>query len=108
MATQKSVEDLFAEIDAIKKQLDSKKPEIIADIKKKIELFGLIPDDLFVTHYPPMNKQTKQPKGEQEKSAVKPKYRHPDGTTWSGRGMAPKWMMDEKGNKKEEYLIKDE
>jgi DNA-binding protein H-NS len=108
MATQKSVEALMAELEAIQAQIKDKKSEVIADIKKKIELFSIIPSDLFAPYSPPSEKQGKQPKSQQEKSAVKPKYRHPDGTTWSGRGMAPKWMMDDKGNKKEEYLIKDE
>ena len=100
----KSVEDLFAEIDALQKQLESKKPEIIEDIKKKIVLFKLGPEDLFMPTNTTSNKPAKQVK---EKSAVKPKYRHPDGNTWSGRGVAPKWMLDEQGKRKEEYAIKE-
>lgn len=105
MATaQKSVEDLFAELEALKRQLDNKKPEIIADIKKKIEMFGIQPDELFTTYHLPVSKQ-QQNKGDKEKATVKPKYRHPEGQTWSGRGVAPKWMLDEQGKRKEEYAI---
>lgn len=102
-AAPKSVEDLFAEMEEIRKQLDNKKPEIIADIKRKIELFSIQPDELFTTYYPPAGKQ----KAEKDKSTVKAKYRSPDGKTWSGRGVAPRWMLDDKGNRKEEYAIQE-
>ena len=38
---------------------------------------------------------------------AKPKYRGPDGETWAGRGMAPKWLTDleKKGKKREQFLI---
>jgi DNA-binding protein H-NS len=39
---------------------------------------------------------------------VKPKYRAPDGTTWTGRGRAPKVFQElfDKGHAKDEFLIK--
>jgi DNA-binding protein H-NS len=38
---------------------------------------------------------------------AEPKYRGPDGDTWAGRGLAPKWLTDleKKGKKREQYLI---
>jgi len=38
---------------------------------------------------------------------AKPKYRGPNGETWAGRGMAPKWLADleKKGKKREQFLI---
>lgn len=41
-------------------------------------------------------------------SAVKPKYRDPaSGKTWTGRGLAPKWMQEAMaaGRRKEDFLI---
>ena len=37
-----------------------------------------------------------------------PKYRGPNGETWAGRGLAPRWMTDleKKGRKRESFLIK--
>jgi len=37
-----------------------------------------------------------------------PKYRGPDGETWSGRGLAPRWLttLEAGGKKRESYLIK--
>jgi DNA-binding protein H-NS len=42
------------------------------------------------------------------KKAV-PKYRGPDGETWAGRGLAPRWLLalEAKGKKREQYLIKE-
>ena len=36
-----------------------------------------------------------------------PKYRGPNGETWAGRGLAPRWMtaLEKKGKKRESFLI---
>jgi DNA-binding protein H-NS len=36
-----------------------------------------------------------------------PKYRGPNGETWAGRGLTPKWMtaLEKKGKKREGFLI---
>jgi DNA-binding protein H-NS len=36
-----------------------------------------------------------------------PKYRGPNGETWAGRGLAPRWMTDleKKGKKRDSFLI---
>lgn len=41
------------------------------------------------------------------KTPVAPKYRGPDGQTWAGRGLAPKWLVEQekKGRKREQFLI---
>ena len=38
---------------------------------------------------------------------VAPKYRGPNGETWAGRGMRPRWMQDamKRGKKPEDFLI---
>jgi DNA-binding protein H-NS len=44
------------------------------------------------------------------KSVLPPKYKSPDGKSWSGRGTPPSWTRDleEDGKDREEYLIKEE
>ena len=39
---------------------------------------------------------------------IPPKYRSPDGETWAGRGVKPKWLVAamKKGKKIESFLIK--
>jgi DNA-binding protein H-NS len=41
---------------------------------------------------------------------VAPKYRGPNGETWSGRGMPPKWLtaLEATGRRREEFLIAQE
>jgi len=36
------------------------------------------------------------------------KYRGPNGETWAGRGLAPRWLvaLEAKGKKRDQYLIK--
>jgi DNA-binding protein H-NS len=106
MATaQKSVEDIFAEIEELKKQLESKKEEVVADIKTKIEMFKLGPEDLFMPSYAAAPKAGKAKASKAQSSSVA-KYKHPEtGDTWSGKGRAPKWMKDKAGNINEEYAI---
>jgi DNA-binding protein H-NS len=38
---------------------------------------------------------------------AEPKYRGPDGETWAGRGLPPKWLtaLEKKGKKREQFLI---
>ena len=38
---------------------------------------------------------------------VAPKYRGPGGETWSGRGLAPRWLseLERKGKKRDSFLI---
>lgn len=49
----------------------------------------------------------KKPKAATAKK-VAPKYRGPDGETWSGRGLAPRWLttLEAGGKKRESFLIK--
>ncbi|MDP3699443.1 MAG: H-NS histone family protein [Hylemonella sp.] len=42
------------------------------------------------------------------KSVVAPKFRGPNGETWSGRGLTPRWLstLVAQGRKKEDFAIK--
>jgi len=46
-----------------------------------------------------------QPK---RRAKVAPKYRGPDGETWSGRGLSPRWLvaLEKQGKKRDSFLIK--
>ena len=39
---------------------------------------------------------------------AQPKYRGPNGETWAGRGLAPRWLtaLEKRGKKRESFLIK--
>ena len=51
------------------------------------------------------NDSATSPKAQRRKIA--PKYRGPDGKTWTGRGMTPRWLTSElkDGKKLEDFLI---
>jgi DNA-binding protein H-NS len=86
-----------AELDAaIEAAEGEESTKAIETCRELIERFNLTPDALF-------GKAKKQHglKGK-KRAAVAPKYRDPaTGVTWTGRGIAPKWL----GNNREAFLI---
>ena len=48
-------------------------------------------------------------KGEKVSTVVPAKYRGPDGETWSGRGLTPRWLaaLMTQGRAKEEFSVKN-
>lgn len=48
-------------------------------------------------------------KGEKAFTVVSAKYRGPDGETWSGRGLTPRWLaaLMTQGRAKEEFSVKN-
>ena len=47
------------------------------------------------------------PASKSRRKKVAPKYRGPDGDTWTGRGMKPRWLTSamKEGKKPEDFLI---
>ncbi len=98
MATYK---ELKAQAEALLKQAEAARraeiAAVVAEIQAKMKEYGITLADL---------------KGGAKKTkahaAVVAKYRNPaSGDSWSGRGRAPKWLVDEmaKGRSKDEFLI---
>ena len=78
--------------------------DAIADIKRKIELYGLTAADLGFARSGPVGNSRMKP----GKSAVK--YRGPNGETWSGgRGRKPQWVTQalQEGRSLEEFAVKN-
>ena len=76
---------------------------VIADIKEKIQTYGLTAQDLGLGG---AAKKRRAPAAG-KKSA--PRYRGPNGETWSGgRGRKPRWVTEAlaKGKKLEDFAIK--
>ena len=107
---QRQIADLQKKANEVKaKEMAS----TIADIKQKMAAFGITVKDLQAT-------KTKRKPGSKPEKAVKAdtkkpkkvapvKFRGPNGETWSGRGLMPKWMkaLTEAGQKKESFKIPD-
>lgn len=91
-------QQLMAEAEQVRqKEIDG----VIADIRQKMETYGLTAQDIGGTAAP--RKRSTNAKG---KAAVK--YRGPNGETWSGgRGRKPRWVEEalKAGKKIEDFAV---
>jgi DNA-binding protein H-NS len=110
--------DLQSQIASLQKQADEIRSKefqaTIVEIRQKMQAFGITVKDLQSTKAKPGRKAkspgVKSAKPAQTKkasSAVAAKYKGPNGETWSGRGLTPKWLnsLVAAGGTKEQYLI---
>lgn len=89
---KQQAEKLFAQAEAMR---EKEIADTIADIKGKIELYGLTAEDLGFARGSASRKKAGPavPRKASPKGAVK--YRGPNGETWSGgRGRKPRWVVD--------------
>jgi DNA-binding protein H-NS len=99
-----SVTDLIAQRDALDRQIrevqSTAKADAVAQVRKLMTEHGLSAADLVVT--------VKAKTGARAGAKVAAKYRDPvTGSTWTGRGLKPKWMKAaiEGGKSVENFLI---
>ena len=113
--------DIQAQIEALKKQADAIRSKefasTVADIRAKMAAFGITVKDL----QSPAKKVGRKAKGDgtakvkvpktakvgKPTGKVEAKYKGPNGETWSGRGLTPKWLasLGAQGRSKEEFLV---
>jgi DNA-binding protein H-NS len=87
-----------------REELQSKMKELVALERKRSKSLGKERGD---------GKPSKRGAGSKRKphplkgQKAKPRYRGPNGETWAGRGLAPRWLtaLEEKGKKREQFLI---
>lgn len=91
----KQIETLTRQAEELRKaEID----QVIADIRAKMEQYGLTVADL------DLGRGARR--STQKASKVAAKYRNPEtGETWSGRGRTPKWLAEAeaKGQKRENF-----
>lgn len=111
--------DLQSQIASLQKQAEEIRTKefeaTVVEIRQKMQAFGITIKDLQSTKIKAKAKAGRKPKGASDKpakakkavSAVAAKYRGPNGETWSGRGLTPKWLASlvAAGGTKEQYLI---
>jgi len=109
---QSQIEKLQRQADEIKaKEFDSTVQEIVV----KMRAFGISVKDIQLA-VSGRAKKSAGKAGSKRKSAstpakapasVAPKYRGPNGETWSGRGLTPRWLaaLVDQGQAKEAFLI---
>lgn len=106
---------LQAQIEQLQKQAQEIRAKEFAstvqDILAKMQAFGITVKDLQATKVVKSKSKglaTKPPKSSKKTvNAVAAKYRGPNGETWSGRGLTPKWLsaLIAQGQSKESFVI---
>ena len=110
--------DIQLQIEKLQKQAaDIKAKEFdktVQDIRAKMQAFGITAKDLQTVKRGAKGKKDAAPKKRNNHVAVKntakpvaAKFRGPDGETWSGRGLTPRWLATllEQGRTKEDFAI---
>ncbi len=101
---KEQAEKLMAEAERLR---EKETQDAIADIQAKMKAYGITPQDLGFGGGGAAKRAAR--KGGNGKPAAAPKYRGPNGETWSGgRGRKPKWVTDAlaKGRKLEDFEIR--
>lgn len=118
MDIQSQIEKLQRQAEDIKKK-DFEKT--VQEMRAKIGAFGITEKDLF----PAKGKGSRGSSQKARSTAangvgkpsrrsasagkkIEPKYRGPQGETWSGRGLAPKWLaaLEAEGKRREDFAIR--
>lgn len=115
--------DIQAQIEKLQKQANDIKSKEFAstlqDILTKMQAFGITIKDLQMAKPAKVGTSGKKGRGKvgavakvikapkKPSTAVAAKYRGPNGETWSGRGLTPKWMatLIAQGQPKDAFLI---
>lgn len=114
--------DIQTQIQKLQKQADEIRSKefhkTVQDIVGKMQAFGITLKDVQAALGKPAagkgrgkavgNKSTAKKSGKKTGSPVAAKYRGPNGETWSGRGLMPRWLatLVAQGRSKEEFAIK--
>ena len=115
-----NLSDIQSQIEKLQKQAnDSKLKEFAAtvqEIQAKMQAFGITVKDLQSTKGgrgksksspAKATKAAKTPKTRKASAPVAAKYRGPNGESWSGRGLMPKWLsaLVAQGQSKESFSV---
>lgn len=109
--------DLQSQIEKLQKEASEIRSKefnaTVADIRQLMAAYGITPKDLqnpkVKAKSSGINKplSSKPGKAKKEKVSVAAKFKGPNGETWSGRGLTPKWLaaLISTGQPKEAFLI---
>lgn len=114
MTKLQSIQNEIAKLQKQAEELRTKElSATIADIRAKMLAYGITIKDLKApagarkSSKPGRTAKGAAPKASKKASAVAAKYRGPNGETWSGRGLTPKWLAAQisAGRAKDSFLI---
>lgn len=89
-------------------QREKEVADAIADIKAKIQAYGLTAQDIGLAASAPAQRGRPAKQVRASRSKAPPKYRGPNGETWGGgRGRKPRWVTEAlaKGKKLEDFRV---
>lgn len=91
----------------LQEKRDAARKEAIEAVNNLIEIFNLKPEELNFAAVAPTELSYADSKLIRSRGKVAPKYRLPDGRTWTGRGKTPVFIREAlaKGAKLEDFLI---
>ncbi len=116
-----SLLDIQSQIEKLQKQANEIKAKefdkTVREIISKMKAFGITVKDLqpgrsdagsTKNRARASEKTSKAAASKKPVSVVAVKYRGPDGETWSGRGLTPRWLsaLISQGGEKDDFLIK--
>ena len=84
--------------------------EVIEDIKQKMKAYGLTAQDIGLSRAGATGvRRKKKSAGGAAKPKAKARFRGPNGETWSGRGLTPRWLatLVSQGTPKEDFAIRN-
>lgn len=110
------LQNIEAQIAKLQKQASELKAKefdkTLQEILAKMDAYGITLKDLQAAMSKGVAGRGRKAAAPKKKShlagaKVGPKYRGPDGQTWTGRGQAPRWLADlvSQGRSREEFLI---
>lgn len=102
MATYQEIVQKISELQKQAEEIKAREQSaVIADIREKIEQYGLTAEDLGFGAKAPAGKKTANRK-------VPVRYRDNAGNTWTGRGKRPGWLTQAlaQGKSVEDFLIR--
>lgn len=110
--------DIQLQIEKLQKQASQIKAKefdkTVIEIREKMHAFGITLKDLQSVKVPkgevarePAKKRVSTASKKAVVTTVAAKYRGPEGQTWSGRGLTPRWLKSllDQGHQKQEFAI---
>ena len=84
-------------------KVEASRKMVLEEVQTKLHEMGLDLEDVKITF-----EQRKRHRNTGR--MISPKYRSPDGQTWTGRGSVPKWIRDHEaaGGSREEFFVDEE
>ena len=82
---------------------DEERNRLLEEWREQAAKFGL------QVRLEPIGASTAKRRGTGTSSSIAPKYRGPNGETWSARGLPPKWLtaLEAQGRNREEFRIRE-